>query len=579
MNKAHKMNLTETNGSHKINLTETNGYKLYSLTSEINFYVTICIIVFGLISNLLTIYILNTKPRSSKKQYRLSYRNRPGGQLHSFSSSQCYMLALAVSDSLFLFSHLIEDSLPAIGEHYSLEFMQIINQSNFTCKFILFMRNSARTCSSYLVVCFAYERFIVIKSPLNRLKFHNKKLTKISISLIYVCSFVVNIHSVFINGLRHMDGHEFRDGFELSDEASLPSNKLECDVLNEMKDFYDYTVCMYVVLGIIVPILLVCYFNIYITRVLLTRKNRMLRHFFLNFATPSTSNDAQLSPDHQHENETIEKRLSLPRARNLSINSNNLDKKHWIQLTELRAGKKQPPQTRQEKVKIKKYEKSKKSISFGKESVLSAVDNHLLEQLKKDDEVFSIPLQNGESPLQQHQHQQQPCAQADDEPVSSKLVDENVIARAIVNNHSHSHQNNKRSKSVDLNQLKNRVNLGSVASQYSGLSQKLKDSGRATIILIVISAFFVILNLPYIAAWFSWFIPYKLKTLANEEDIYFRYSIIKLVEILHILNFSINLFLYCMASKLFRSELFSRLNVFKAFTFKFYFRANNESVV
>lgn len=324
-----------------MNITETKGYRFYEIASEINFYTTFVVIGIGLIGNLLTIYILNSKPKTSKKHIRLSYRNRAGVQFNSFSSSQCYMLALAVSDSLFLFSHFVEDTLPSMSL-FSFQFMQLVNHSNVLCKLTIFVRNSARVCSSYLVVFFAYERFTVIKSPLNRLKFHNKKLTKISILVVYVFSFAINLYALFVNGVRPQENHEFRNNVELlekaarADEPSSSSSssivpdlsKMECDVKLELKAWYDYTVFAYVCVGIILPILLVCYFNIYITRVLLTRKNRMLRHFFPNFnTTPSTSNEIQLHDivAVKPENSTPDKNTAtINRNLNASISDNNL---------------------------------------------------------------------------------------------------------------------------------------------------------------------------------------------------------------------------------------------------------------
>lgn len=114
----------------------------------------------------------------------------------------------------------------------------------------------------------------------------------------------------------------------------------------------------------------------------------------------------------------------------------------------------------------------------------------------------------------------------------------------------------------------------SVASQYSaGLAQKLKDSGRATLILILISACFVLLNLPYVITWASFYMPFKKDKLGNGVAIYQRYAWVTLGEIFHLANFSINLFLYCLASKMFRKALISRLSFFKNWRFTIRFKA------
>lgn len=171
--------MTSTTYTHpEMNFTETNQYLFYKISMKINLYATLVIVCVGLVGNLMTVYLLKSKPKSLQNGVRFSYRNRPGAQLNTFSSSELYMMALAISDTLFLVSHLIEDIAPEMSQWFV---FQQINKSNLFCKVVLFVRNSARVCSSYLVVFFAYERFTVIKTPLNRLKFHNKRITKVLI--------------------------------------------------------------------------------------------------------------------------------------------------------------------------------------------------------------------------------------------------------------------------------------------------------------------------------------------------------------------------------------------------------------
>lgn len=103
--------------------------------------------------------------------------------------------------------------------------------------------------------------------------------------------------------------------------------------------------------------------------------------------------------------------------------------------------------------------------------------------------------------------------------------------------------------------------------QLVSIRQKLKESGRANVILILISVFFVGLNVPYIITWCSFYIPYKRDQFNQDQNaLYFRYSFVHLAEILHMTNFAINLFLYCLASKAFRNRFRSMifvLNIFK----------------
>lgn len=107
-----------------------------------------------------------------------------------------------------------------------------------------------------------------------------------------------------------------------------------------------------------------------------------------------------------------------------------------------------------------------------------------------------------------------------------------------------------RQKSVSINQLG-----GSLAS--SNMKKSLKGSEIATHILLLISACFVLLNVPYVIAWAN-FNFYEFESKRSIESIsasYHRYTFIWLAKIFHIANFSINFFLYCLASKRFRKHL------------------------
>ncbi len=71
---------------------------------------------------------------------------------------------------------------------------------------------------------------------------------------------------------------------------------------------------------------------------------------------------------------------------------------------------------------------------------------------------------------------------------------------------------------------------------------------RTIFILIVISAFYVTLNMPYIISWFLFFVPMVQETLTVEQ-IHLRYAFVQICEIFHMLNFSINFLFYYLAVK------------------------------
>ncbi|CAF0903948.1 unnamed protein product [Brachionus calyciflorus] len=433
-------------------LSEISTEKNFFLISEsINFYACFPITIFGLIGNIITIYLLNSKPKTSKHTRRQSFFKL---QINSTSltTSDLYMLSLAISDSLFLLAHLIEDLIPSINKQKF--YLQFINRSNVLCKIVLFVRNSARFSSSYLVVLFAYERFSCINSPLKRLKFHNRKFTHLTIFSVFFFSNFLMSYTILINGLREVENHEKIDHL---------TNMYECDVLIDYKFIYQYTIFIYTTLGIVLPMVIVSYLNIYIARVLLTRKNKILRSF-----TRCSSLNNQSSTNL----ERLSIRGEFKEASIVKINKLN-------------------------SFEINKSESKKVNLWFKNKN------------MKKSNSLFGLNTSNS----------------------GKKILEQN---------------------SSDSRYVKKRA-LTAIY-QFNGIKQKLKDSGRATIILVLLSVFFVALNFPYILSWCFFYIPYQSGMLKNENTVYLRYSFVLLAEILHLMNYSINLILCFMASKKFRDQ-------------------------
>lgn len=299
-------------------INQTLDLTFFRLSETINFYFCFVVIVIGIITNTIAIYLLTTKTKfDSNKLAKVSSTNPS-----SSSSSQLYMLSLALSDSLFLLSHFIEDIIPSINK--SNELFQFINRSNLFCKLILFLRNSTRLSSSYLVVFFAYERFIVISAPLKRLEFKNKKFTRIIVTLVFLFSFLLTSYTLVISGLRQADLHEISVA---EDKHQSTEFKFECDVIKDFKVVYDYTILVYTSLGIILPIFLVCFFNIYIVCILFRRKNRILKNFKLNkrksISFPANLNNL-IEPLNNEQKESLDHSLKRKSsATNFRLNVNN----------------------------------------------------------------------------------------------------------------------------------------------------------------------------------------------------------------------------------------------------------------
>lgn len=124
---------------------------------------------------------------------------------------------------------------------------------------------------------------------------------KVIVLAVLAVSMLLNAYTLVVSGLRVMDVHEFR---EVASSTLVPFNNktLECDVLVEFKDVYDQMIVIYIAVSIIVPLALVCYFNLCIARVLCTRKDTMLRNFFAEFDDqPPHSRDLDELTDDPHQ--------------------------------------------------------------------------------------------------------------------------------------------------------------------------------------------------------------------------------------------------------------------------------------
>ena len=118
------------------NNSQNSTIYFFVKTKEINFYSCLFITIFGFVCNSITIVLL------------LKARNKSYKNVHiELTSAQYYMLAIAISDTLFLLSHFIEDIIPSISTH---EAFQFINNYQIVCKLTLYLRNSTRIISSYL---------------------------------------------------------------------------------------------------------------------------------------------------------------------------------------------------------------------------------------------------------------------------------------------------------------------------------------------------------------------------------------------------------------------------------------------
>lgn len=150
------------------------------------------------------------------------------------------------------------------------------------------------------------------------------------ILLIFGMSLLFNIYTLIVNGLRKQDEHEFQE--TESSSQFFYNQTFECDVLQEYKPVYDFMMIIYVAVAIITPLLLICYFNIYITRVLMTRKKRMLRHFFAQLDQRHRQNQHLFDQEDRLKMQQ-QKQSTLSILENSQINDGNGNILEMIDLT------------------------------------------------------------------------------------------------------------------------------------------------------------------------------------------------------------------------------------------------------
>ena len=145
-----------------------NGLETYT---KYHFTVTI---LAGFITNGLSIFVF-----ASKGQKEATMNN--------------ILIALAVSDMLSLSNNL--DFSIFLWSDYKYSFMQF---TNVGCKLTIYLANSARDWSSYLILLFTVDRFIAVWFPMKRSVIMTKRRVNIAIGLILVMGLLMESYLPFI---------------------------------------------------------------------------------------------------------------------------------------------------------------------------------------------------------------------------------------------------------------------------------------------------------------------------------------------------------------------------------------------
>ena len=207
-------------------ITINNSTNFLELSDKINVIISILIVCIGLIGNTLSLIIYG------QSKYRLN-------------SSHVFIFILAIIDSLFLIVHFFEDTLKNIVKYYLLDinYFNIIDTNKEICILTNYMRYVLRSISSYIILAFTFQRFIIVYSPLSNRRFKSKKYAWFICLLIIISSLLLNSWSLFVFDLTTLN------------------NTNQCDVLFEWEYIYYYISISYFTLSILIPMILIVILN------------------------------------------------------------------------------------------------------------------------------------------------------------------------------------------------------------------------------------------------------------------------------------------------------------------------------
>ena len=162
-----------------MSLDDEEVFLLFS--KKFNIFLGLIVILIGLIGNILLLIVL------IQKKFRKN-------------SSHVYLLCLCINDSLFLIVQFFEDIVrtfkdvyPELTYSFSFKFINLVNENNFTCRLMNFLRNSLRTFSVYILVLFMIQHLMLISDKLNT----KKRAWKNSL-VVMLISLAVNMWVPFI---------------------------------------------------------------------------------------------------------------------------------------------------------------------------------------------------------------------------------------------------------------------------------------------------------------------------------------------------------------------------------------------
>ncbi|CAF0851816.1 unnamed protein product [Brachionus calyciflorus] len=241
-------NMNLTSSSEWFNLSPQNK-RLFNI---IVVFLTSFICITGLIGNILSLKVFcSTKlPRTS---------------------SRIYLIALTVSDAIFLVTHFLDKTCKDIVDLWKIDFpLNITDQKQTMCRSFALLRNTCRAISPWLIVAFTVERFLVVIFPHHSSIISKPLLAKRFICIIITLSVLISLYAPILIGVTQTPKRKLKNLNHLEPFTTSPLYfnylkqfyfKPSCDVLTSYRHIYLHLTFFYTFIVIIMPLGIVSVLN------------------------------------------------------------------------------------------------------------------------------------------------------------------------------------------------------------------------------------------------------------------------------------------------------------------------------
>jgi hypothetical protein len=162
---------------------------LLNKSKIINKYSILLITIFGLVGNLLTIFVF------AQKRFRTN-------------SSSIYMLTIAANDCMYLLNNFFHNTIHKFEELFDNKLLyNLINisvKTNFACSLMSYFHNVLCLISVYVILAYTCKRLSIVYFPISN-RFISKNSTWRHIMKIIFISFILNIWVIFVFEIKNQD--------------------------------------------------------------------------------------------------------------------------------------------------------------------------------------------------------------------------------------------------------------------------------------------------------------------------------------------------------------------------------------